>query len=281
MVVGVAAGLVRPCKQCSFHIGVCLGNIGEHKAAQDIADKLLLRCPNRCEGYYLAGMITSANCNNKKMDDVKALFDKGASLDPAGPARLSRLQDVVRRRHALKYQESVKKFGEAVKALANPTCPTCNEVFPSPTPEWYCTKCWPQKYVRVWESDSVSVCCACGGSVGALARHHCRCCGKLCCGPCSAGLGHAVPVLNFKTPVRVCAPCLEILNARDERKKRNPSPSRGTQPSGQREGRQSSPDKQQQMVAKRRTCSPGDDPYSNVFAAQYRSINTAADTDAQ
>ena len=251
--------------QWLFHVGVCYGNLGNHEEAKRIADRLLAKLPERSEGYYLAGMQVAADGGHA--EEAKELFLRGRALDPRGGESIAstnaRLDAILLRRKHQRYRDNIRKFGELVNALSAPTCKSCGHTFSSPTPEWFCSKCWPESHVRVWESDDGGVCRLCDKALGALSRHHCRSCGKLCCNDCSSET-MAVPLLNFKTPVRVCDKCGPILKKRAERARgRSPSPNGGA-------GRQT----------KR---SPSAGRYSDVFVppTATESINSAPQAEPQ
>jgi hypothetical protein len=63
----------------------------------------------------------------------------------------------------------------------------------------------------LWAPDASS-CQRCRKSIGPLTRHHCRSCGRLVCGPCSARK-RAVPLLGFDEPVRVCTNCADVIDS--------------------------------------------------------------------
>jgi hypothetical protein len=218
--------------QLLFHLGVSFGNAGNHTETQRVANELLSRFPDRCEGFYLAGM--HAIAQNGDVDEAKELFRRGVAADPRGSAAsgnkdaatatVSRLEALLAKHKHQRYRDNIRRFGELVRALPNPTCPECSHVFASPTPEWLCTKCWPGKNVRVWQPDAIGVCCVCSAALGTMSRHHCRSCGKLCCGDCSSET-MPVKILYFPDPVRVCSACAPVLKSRAERVRgRSPSP---------------------------------------------------------
>eukprot|EP01029_Cantina_marsupialis_P014735 TRINITY_DN3233_c0_g1_i2.p1 TRINITY_DN3233_c0_g1~~TRINITY_DN3233_c0_g1_i2.p1 ORF type:complete len:672 (-),score=172.58 TRINITY_DN3233_c0_g1_i2:185-2200(-) len=58
-----------------------------------------------------------------------------------------------------------------------------------------------------WQSNSISQCEVCGKKLGLLSsRHHCRCCGSLCCQKCSDRVVYDSMRAKF---VRSCAPCFK------------------------------------------------------------------------
>jgi hypothetical protein len=68
------------------------------------------------------------------------------------------------------------------------------------------------KYVDHWVQDSLAnACMSCGVRFSfSDRRHHCRNCGRVFCGRCSAK-ECAIPSLNIVKPVRVCLTCFQSL----------------------------------------------------------------------
>ena len=77
-----------------------------------------------------------------------------------------------------------------------------------PPRRWRCTD--PNCDRLVWEPDAVGVCYDCQIKVKIFSRHHCRQCGRVCCGACSAKApceGALLEKLGFVGEQRQCKRC--------------------------------------------------------------------------
>jgi hypothetical protein len=193
--------------------GVCEGKLERHAAAVQTGRRLAARFPNQREGHYLLGV--SLQATGALVDAIAALRKTMAMSKGDGDAGddgglYKGLQERVQvAALALKqklYVDKIQEHGRRFATCRPLRCRACDHAFDHPTPEWLCPRCFPKKFVHVWQPDGAAACACCAKAVGRFGRHHCRCCGHLVCGACSSKKG-TVPALGFKEEVRVCDKC--------------------------------------------------------------------------
>lgn len=102
---------------------------------------------------------------------------------------------------------------ELLNRTYTPYCPHCHAKYSKPPPEWDCSMCLRKfrQHVKCWQPDDKSPNCAvCKRGIGRFSRHHCRCCGRSCCGACTDYQAKITSV-GYNSPVRVCKQCVDEL----------------------------------------------------------------------
>lgn len=205
--------------QLLFLRGICIGNLDLHQEAYDTSCHLIDVCPLEVGGYYLKAL--SLNALNRRDEASDALkLAKEKDCDSRGESKmtdtLNMVGQLLKKQNHTRVRMQLKKHMDTYKCYSGLRCVHCNTSFPTPTPEWFCAKCWPKSYHHIWEPDTErGLCAVCNVNVGAMKRHHCRCCGKLVCADCSTHKD-SLPTLGFVDAqgVRICNNCFAIRSER-------------------------------------------------------------------
>jgi len=149
-----------------------------------------------------------------KKKNQKKEWDEYVASHPLdfAPQTVSEIKQVETERMGPK--NTVQADEDLLNRSYTPKCPNCAAKFSRPPTEWDCPICFRRTRQRhkVWQPDSEAPnCMCCKASVGRFSRHHCRNCGRVVCGGCSA-LKAVIPAIGYKdSPVKVCNDCVREL----------------------------------------------------------------------
>lgn len=149
-----------------------------------------------------------------KKKNQKKEWDEYVASHPLdfAPQTVSEIKQVETERTGPK--NTVQADEDLLNRSYTPKCPNCAAKFSRPPTEWDCPICFRRTRQRhkVWQPDSEAPSCmCCKTSVGRFSRHHCRNCGRVVCGGCSA-LKAVIPAIGYKdSPVKVCNDCVREL----------------------------------------------------------------------
>lgn len=194
-----------------FLKGTALGNLDHHEEARECGNELVRRFPESSRGYYI--LAVAAGAQGSFADAIK-LFRMSKERLPkesqaAADAIDQKIQEAMLMMKRRKFVSALAEHSSIYQSYTPLKCPDCKSEFEIPTPQWYCSKCFPAKGNLIWEPDVDGQCGCCEKSLGKGSRHHCRCCGRLCCSDCSKNT-MPVPALGFHENVRVCYKCHKV-----------------------------------------------------------------------
>ena len=204
-----------------FMAGTAYGNLGQHTEAEKVGAQLVKDFADSSRGYYILGI--AALAQNQHSDAIRQLRlakerVPGGAASPAAQAIEQKIQEAGLKLKQRKFVSQMAEHNEVFQCYRPLACPDCKATFTVPTPQWYCSKCFPGKGVLIWEPDTGAKCGCCDKALGRGSRHHCRCCGHLACADCSKN-AMPVPALGFHESVRVCYKChkMSVQRAQERR----------------------------------------------------------------
>jgi hypothetical protein len=170
----------------------------------------------RLEQERLAEEARIAEKKNKKRDTKKEWEDFVAShpLEYSESA-IQEIQQKPKETNddGLGPRQTLAASTELLTRTWTPYCPHCHAKYSKPPPEWDCSMCLRKfrQHVKCWQPDDKTPnCMVCKKSVGRFTRHHCRNCGRVCCGGCTDYQAKIV-ALGYSSPQRVCRQCVDEL----------------------------------------------------------------------